>query len=139
MTKAWSRIDTVDFKGQTLFDASLSSRFPRDMTFFRFLVTRGLDPKQKDYDGNTLWHQAVLHHTKAKFGINSEAPELFQELIRMGVDPETPNNSGRTPLHFLSSFTPIEVKEGIQVSSILPHLTTSLGFRRTSISLIITE
>jgi hypothetical protein len=80
MTKAGVRIDTVDFKGQTLFDASLSSRFPGDMTFFRFLVARGLDPKQKDYGGNTLWHKAVLHHTEAKFRINSEAPGTISRI-----------------------------------------------------------
>jgi ankyrin repeat protein len=131
MTEAGARIDTVDFKGQTLFDASLSSRFPGDMTFFRFLVARGLDPKQKDYDGNTLWHKAVLHYTKAKFGINSEASELFLELIRIGVDPETPNNSGRTPLHLLCSLTPIEVKEGKRPS--IEHTTAFdyiLGLRK---------
>jgi ankyrin repeat protein len=113
ITKAGARIDTVDFKGQTLFDTSLSSTppgFRGDMTFFRLLVARGLDPKQKDYDSNTLWHKAVLYHTKINFGRKSEPPNLFQELIRMGVDPETPNNLGRTPLYLLSGFSPIEVK-----------------------------
>jgi ankyrin repeat protein len=131
MTKAGARIDTVDFKGQTLFDASLSSRFPGDMSFFRFLIARGLDPKQKDYDGNTLWHKAVLYHTKMRVGVNPKAPGIFQELIRLGVDHETPNNSGRTPLHLLSSFTPIEVREGKSPS--IEHTTEfdyMLGFQK---------
>jgi ankyrin repeat protein len=109
MRKAGALIDTMDFKGQTLLHICTSSSYGNDLALFKYLVSCGLDPKHTDFEGNTLLLKAAVVYTHVYFN-NSDPPEIFPELIRMGVDPDRPNNKGRTVLHILSSISPGELK-----------------------------
>lgn len=103
MVKAGASIDTVDSSGRNLLHSCISN-YPNNLELFRFLIGHGVDPKQTDNEGNTLCHKAASFYVKMSGGKTMDS--LFEELIRLGVHLDQPNNSGRTPLHLLSSILP---------------------------------
>jgi len=91
MVKVGCKFDALDDRGRNLlFLVTFSDR----SQLFPHLAALGVNPKQTDYDGNTLWHVAVL--CRMHF-------HLREDLIDLGVDPERPNFRGRTPLHIICS------------------------------------
>jgi ankyrin repeat protein len=93
MVAAGCNLHAVDNKGRNLLHV-LKSLSPKVV---QHLVEKGLNPKQTDVAGNTLWHVA------AELGSNAE---LFQKLRELDLDPEQPDHAGRTPHHVFSSLRP---------------------------------
>jgi ankyrin repeat protein len=93
LVKAGCNISAVDNKGRNLLHALKST----DPKVIQYLVEKGLNPKQTDDAGNTLWHVAAESYFNAK---------LFPELLALDLDPEQPNHSGGTPLHVFSRMRP---------------------------------
>ncbi|KAH7109414.1 ankyrin repeat-containing domain protein [Dendryphion nanum] len=97
---------TTDDRGRTLLHTAVVSGVSR----IQFLVDKGLDPKAVDYEGNTLWHEVAPSMAKRTYD-RSTAPAIFQDLLRLKVDPRQPNHQGRTPLHILSSIFTLALHE----------------------------
>ena len=93
LTAAGCNINAVDNQGRNLLHALKST----DRKFIQYLVGKGVNPKDTDHEGNTLWHIAseIRHPT-----------DIFPTLLALGIDPERPNHSGRTPLHMFGSKRP---------------------------------
>ena len=100
MIEAGSRIDVHDSRGRTLLHAAASGR-SASWASIDFFLAKGLNPKDVDHEGNTLLHE--IAPSLAKSYVDDK---MVQNLMALGIDPTTPNNSGRTPLHILSSFRP---------------------------------
>ncbi|RDL35394.1 uncharacterized protein BP5553_07325 [Venustampulla echinocandica] len=99
MIEFGARIDTIDSKGRNLlYDAVLKCQ----AKFIKYLIERGVDPRQTDYDGNTVWHEAA-----PRFAKGGAKPEFLNELLAFGFDPAQPNHVGQTALHILSNFRPV--------------------------------
>lgn len=105
LVAAGCNLNAVDKEGRNLLHTLKSS----DAKVVQYLVDKGLDPKQTDLEGNTLWHVAAGHRSST---------EIFQKLQELDLDPEQSNLSGRTPLHM--------------VSSTRPHALDERGFKNTS-------
>lgn len=110
MTECGARLDTVDLQGRTLLHGVVRN-CNDDASLLKFLVARGLDPHQTDYDGNTLWHVAAPHFAKEKARL-----QFFAELRGLGISPAVSNAFGRTPLHVISSFEPSAFDPGTSFS-----------------------
>ncbi|CEI70723.1 hypothetical protein FVEN_g793 [Fusarium venenatum] len=93
MAKAGARFDVIDGQGQTLLHAAMRHYCGSDQ-ILEFLVGQGVDPKQTDNEGNTIWHVLV-----PRFDSTTQSVNLFRKLTVLGVDVRKPNNYGRLPLH----------------------------------------
>lgn len=93
------RFDLRDYRGQTVLHSLLSGENYTNPSLVEFLIEYGIGPSAVDNDGNTLWHAATDHMARAPEGFQ----DLISFLLRLDVDPQRPNNSGRNPLHCLSS------------------------------------
>lgn len=102
VTKHGATLDTTDDRGRTLLHAAVRSG-PHPTALVDYLVQHGLDPKRTDSDGNTLWHEVAQNSSGRSFDRNEGPPAIFAELFRLGVNPQRPNNHGRTALHVLST------------------------------------
>lgn len=92
VSRLGARFDTQDNHGRTVLHCLLSGKDVVTSSLVAALAHHGVDASAVDDDGNTLWHAAV------------EGGNLFSDLLlRLGADPQKPNNSGRNPLHYLSS------------------------------------
>lgn len=92
-----ARFDLRDCHGQTVVHSLLSRK--SNLTLAELLIEHGIDPSAVDNEGNTLWH-AVADRIAGNSG---EPKGSIRLLLRLNVDPQKPNNSGRNPLHCLSS------------------------------------
>lgn len=93
MVKAGARFDVRDRRGWTLLHAAIQHCHGGE-EILKLLVEQGVDPKQTDNEGNTIWHVAV-----PRFSWSTELTELFHDIVALGVDVRKPNNHGRLPLH----------------------------------------
>jgi ankyrin repeat protein len=100
------RIDTCSSTGKTLLHAVIG-RSLHDTKILKFLVSKGLDPRQTDHRGNTLLHEAGLYLSRRR-----ESENVSSTLIDMGLDPEQENHDGQTVLHILCKFTPLAFMPG---------------------------
>ena len=73
-----------------------------EIEFINYLMDSGLDPKHIDHEGNNSCHVAAPVLAKSRGGSHLFLQE--EEGFALGIDPNLPNESGRTPLHDLSSF-----------------------------------
>jgi ankyrin repeat protein len=80
------------------------------------LVEHGVDLKQTDFVGNTIWHEAAIWF--ATFG---GPPHLFHEIRTLGADPSKANDRGRTPLHVLCEYDQWWLREGIGAKMALEY------------------
>ncbi|KAK3328716.1 ankyrin repeat-containing domain protein [Apodospora peruviana] len=101
-----ARLDTRDNKGRTLLHeitanihrcSSVSDVSPTDM-LRHFIDDLGMDHRAVDYSGNTLLHELVTRKVNAELRI-----PCFRELLRLGLDPDAQNHTGRTMLHLICS------------------------------------
>jgi len=108
LLRAGARPDTVDCQGRTLFYYNDHYNGPiQEEREFAEYMKHGLDPKQTDIAGNTLWHSRIprlagLRQSGRKKG---EHPEKVQVLIKLGIDPLQPNHAGRTALHQMCTYS----------------------------------
>ena len=114
-----ARFDTTDDRGRSLLHAAVSGyRGTLDQKeHIQFLIDNGLDPQAIDNEGNTLWHEIVPGTEQRIYDRNSPHLEIFNELLRLKVDPKQPNHHGRTPLHILSSLWPTALHDFLRSSS----------------------
>jgi len=70
---------------------------------FESLMKHGIDPKQVDFAGNTVWHASVPFLARHYRG-EPVPTGLVRHLGLIGVDPLQPNHEGQTPLHLFSMF-----------------------------------
>ncbi|OBS22820.1 hypothetical protein FPOA_09145 [Fusarium poae] len=93
MVKAGARFNAINGRGRTLLHASMHHCRGSDQ-ILDFLVEHGVDPKQTDNEGNTIWHVIVPRFDSSPMSVN-----LFRKITALGVDIRKPNNHGRLPLH----------------------------------------
>ncbi|KAK5653030.1 hypothetical protein OQA88_9316 [Cercophora sp. LCS_1] len=104
MLELGAKLDTVDFKGQSLFYQKNSSNSSMDFTNF---TKHGLDPKRTDNDGNSLWHVWLPRLASRGYGImwqSGDHPECVRALVGLGIDILQRNHNCRTPLHQLCMY-----------------------------------
>ncbi|CAG9998801.1 unnamed protein product [Clonostachys byssicola] len=102
-----AELDVVDYHGGNLLFAF--GYFGRDtMTVVQELVNRGLDPRAIDYQGNTLFHDAVGWTTRDFDSHYLETP------LTLGIDPDQQNFTGQSALHFLVSPRNYESIKGLK-------------------------
>lgn len=99
MAKAGARFDVTDKRGRTLLHAALQHIYNRQgiltgEEILKVLVKQGVDPKQTDNKGNTIWHVVV-----SRVGPSTQSVKLFNDMTALGVDVRKSNNHGRLPLH----------------------------------------
>ncbi|KAK4186673.1 ankyrin [Podospora australis] len=92
MMELGAKLHTVDYEGRTLFHSCDTWDY-RTKEKFRLFLANGLDPKQTDYAGNTLWH---IHRAKLM------KSEHYDGSFSTEISPLQPNHSGRTLLHDLA-------------------------------------
>ncbi|KAH7174918.1 ankyrin repeat-containing domain protein [Fusarium flagelliforme] len=88
MVKAGAQFNITDIRGRTLLHAFMEHIRGNERTL-EILIERGVNPRQPDHEGNTIWHEAATY--SYFFGLDT--------IKGLGVDPTKPNNRGRTPLH----------------------------------------
>ncbi|KAK6540515.1 hypothetical protein TWF694_009306 [Orbilia ellipsospora] len=102
LLKGGARTDTLDFKGKNLYHACLRSVtcWHDPKAIFKLLSNNNIDPKHVDYEGNTLLHEASMVSGSLNRDGSIVYPSiLMRELEKFGIDPNSRNNLGRTPLH----------------------------------------
>lgn len=100
MSRLGGRFDLTDCRGQTILHSLLSGNSFSRLSVVESLARHGVDPSAVDNEGNTLWHAAAA----GRMGRGSGGFQgLTDLLLRLEADVERPNNSGRNPLHCLSS------------------------------------
>lgn len=79
-----------NLKGDTAFHCLL-----REQRFkiIEFLLSNGAEPLQPDYNGDT-----ALHHLGTKLHMNKNVKILFKQFLDLGVDVNSHNKQGFTPL-----------------------------------------
>ncbi|KAJ5591628.1 uncharacterized protein N7459_001997 [Penicillium hispanicum] len=92
------------------------------------LLRNGADPLQPDSDGNT-----GLHHLAGKAATAGKANDLLNQFMQAGVDINSRNNKGDTPLFkyvqrgFSSRYALLELEKGDQTKDPIFDLFKSLG------------
>lgn len=99
ISRLGGRFDLRDCLGQTLLHSLLSGNSGTNLSLVESLTRHGVDPCAVDNEGNSLWHAVADRIARESGGLRG----LIGLLLRLGVDMERPNNSGRNPLHCLSS------------------------------------
>lgn len=108
MSQAGARLDVTDNNGRNLLHAAVSNpRGDQDLLRLKLLLGYGLDPNATDAEGNTLWHATIPHYASRPLKMGGPELRLYDLLLELGVDYRRPNNSGRTPLHEVSSLWPL--------------------------------
>ncbi|KAF3805193.1 hypothetical protein GCG54_00010470 [Colletotrichum gloeosporioides] len=117
-------LDTINAKGQSLLHNYLShSHGGFDIQCFRYLIEKGINPHQADFNGNTLWHVVLPRYCQTLHKKASSKTGIFQEILDLGLSIDQPNNAGRTPLHVASSWMP----ECFKTSASNPMKTQPIG------------
>lgn len=99
VSRLGGRFDLRDCQGQTILHSLISGDSDSNLCAVELLIRHGIDPSAVDNEGNTLWHAAASRMARGSGGFRG----LIGLLVRLDVDIERPNNSGRNPLHCLSS------------------------------------
>lgn len=105
MVKYGARLDVCDASGRTMLHAAAK------LDLIDWLVGHGVDPKQTDNHGNTIFHEMVPECATFIYGQGRNFGQ-FKKLVELGVDPQQPNGDGRTPLHIASSILPGALSPG---------------------------
>lgn len=108
VSRLGGRFDLRDCHGQTVLHALVSGNRNTNLPLFKLLIKHGVDPSAVDNDGNTLWHAAAGRMARD----SGQFQGLFSLLLRLDLDPQRKNNSGRNPLHCLSSLLPPKLDHG---------------------------
>ncbi|KAH0430166.1 hypothetical protein CcaCcLH18_05870 [Colletotrichum camelliae] len=107
MISAGAVLDTINAKGQSLLQSYLShSHGGFRIECFRYLIEKGINPHQSDFNGNTLWHVILPRYCQNLHENGSSKTGIFEEILNLGVNIDQPNNAGRTPVHVASSWMP---------------------------------
>jgi ankyrin repeat protein len=106
LAKAGARFNTTDLRGRTLFHAA-ARHCRSDTAHMRFLVDQGTDPTQPDFEGNTIWHEAIPTFCGWRV-----SPKVFKAFTALGADLSRANARGQTPLHVLCGFRQWALEEG---------------------------
>ncbi len=97
--KAGARLDNRDDSGRTILH-QLCECSPSEV--ISTLVEAGADPGTSDFEGNTLMHYAARltpgYHREGQF-------ELFELILKFGIDAKAKNNLGQSPLHIAVGFS----------------------------------
>ncbi|RDW75540.1 ankyrin-2 [Coleophoma cylindrospora] len=99
LAKAGARFDTTDQRGRTLLHAA-ARHCRSDTAHMQFLVNQGIDPEQQDFEGNTIWHEAI-----PRFCGWRVSPKVFKGFTALGADLSKVNERGKTLLHVLCEFS----------------------------------
>lgn len=99
VSRLGGRFDLRDCQGQTILHSLISGDSDSNLCAVELLIRHGIDPSAVDNEGNTLWHAATSRMARGSRGFRG----LIGLLLRLDVDIERPNKSGRNPLHCLSS------------------------------------
>jgi ankyrin repeat protein len=89
----------------------------------KYLLDLKMSPHVQDKAGNSLWHEAIFTRSypakQASWHRNNgpPIPDVYDLLTEVGVDPDQPNNQGKTPLHIASS---IEIHKSMSPYRKLP-------------------
>ncbi|KAF5658709.1 ankyrin repeat-containing protein [Fusarium heterosporum] len=110
LAKAGARFDVIDQRGRTLLHAALQHQGSNG-NILRLLVDHGVDPKQADSSGNTLWHEAA-----SQFSTGRVSPHLLRQMVALNIDLRKTNDIGRTPLHVMCERDQWWLKDGIGAS-----------------------
>ncbi|EHK17693.1 ankyrin repeat protein, partial [Trichoderma virens Gv29-8] len=113
-----AKTDCRDNKGRTLLhEAVRCDAYDR----LKYFLDLGISPHVQDEAGNTLWHEAILTRSypaqQITSHLNKPVPDMYDLLADIGVNPDEPNNQGRTPLHIASS---IDVQKSMSPYAKLP-------------------
>ncbi|KAF5263184.1 hypothetical protein FOXYS1_6075 [Fusarium oxysporum] len=115
MIKAGAQFNITDIRGRTLLHAFMQ-HVRSNERMLELLLEQGVDPRQTDHEGNTIWHEAATWLGDLKVSAN-----LFHNIAALGVDPRKPNNRGRTPLHVMCEHS----QRALEVNYV-PAVETSL-------------
>lgn len=99
VSRLGGRFDLRDCQGRTILHLLLSGGSYSNSCAIESLIRHGIDPPAVDNEGNTLWHAAASRMARGSGGFRG----LIGLLLRLNVDIERPNESGRNLLHCLSS------------------------------------
>lgn len=99
VSRLGGRFDLRDCQGRTILHSLLSGDSYSNLCAIKSLIRHGIDPSAVDNEGNTLWHAAARRMARGSGGFRG----LIGLLLRLNVDIERPNESGRNLLHCLSS------------------------------------
>ncbi|RGP58941.1 ankyrin repeat-containing protein [Fusarium sporotrichioides] len=108
MVKAGARFGVTDKQGRTLLHAAMRYGHGGEEVL-KVLVEQGVDPKQTDDQGNTIWHAVVPRFISSMMPTN-----LIQNITAMGVDIRKPNNCGRLPLHLFCDYYQSYLKDRLR-------------------------
>ncbi|CAH0058017.1 unnamed protein product [Clonostachys solani] len=98
MFERGARFDVTDNKGRTLLHVAI--RLCRvDGALLKFLVEKGVDPHQPDFEGNTIWHEGAPW-----FSGRALREQVFVDLQELGVSCNRGNSRGVLPFHVLCRF-----------------------------------
>lgn len=124
MSPLGARFDPRDCRGQTFLHPLLYGNSFSHPSVVELLARHGVDPSAVDNESITLWHAAAA----GRMGRESGGFQgLIGLLLRLEVDVERPNNSGRNPLHCLSSLlAPRLDMRALEISpSCIPDIKTT--------------
>ncbi|KAF4962749.1 hypothetical protein FSARC_9197 [Fusarium sarcochroum] len=100
MARVGARFDVTDQRGRTLLHAAVSYCLSNGK-LLGLLAEYGVDPKQTDLEGNTIWHEGVSQFSTR---VGSVSTEVFHDITALGSDPRRTNKIGRLPLHVLCAY-----------------------------------
>ena len=90
-----ARLDVLDYEGRNVLFSYVSHKEP-GMDRINELVRLGIDPKARDFRGNTLWH-AIFEGQPS--GTPDEKKTHLEVVKQLGVDVNLVNNLGQSALH----------------------------------------
>jgi ankyrin repeat protein len=96
---AGAKVDARDVDGRTGLHVVCENMESDTTKVVRVLIKAGVDSKQCDFAGNTLFHQVARqgpsYHSK-------EQIELLDLLLELAISPHARNHAGQTPFHIAS-------------------------------------
>ncbi|KAK6507157.1 hypothetical protein TWF481_005605 [Arthrobotrys musiformis] len=107
LIKSGARPDTLDYRGRNLYYACLRNAdcWEGHGEALKLVLDCNIDPKQTDYDGNTLWHEACAVSGNVGYHYSLRDPSFMLEFLKeKGIEMSQPNKMGRTPLHMVCMF-----------------------------------
>ncbi|CAH0027241.1 unnamed protein product [Clonostachys rhizophaga] len=98
MHERGARFDVADNRGRTLLHVAIRLCVTGG-ALLQFLVKKGVDPHQPDFEGNTAWHEWAR-----RFPGRVQGRQVFMDLQELGVSCNRGNNRGVLPFHVLCRF-----------------------------------